>query len=337
MTGLARSCRHISSTRARAAAGSVSARSSSISLPWRTSPISAKPRPFNALPIALPCGSRTPGFRLIWTRAFIAKLLPWPLLQRFRRLEVAGAAFGQDAEAARHFLVALLDPAEILAEPVLVHLLVGARVPQPAIVRADLVGNHDAHLVVAVKPAEFQLEIDQADVDAEKQPGQEVVDPQRDLHDFVEILGAGPAEGGDVFLGNQWIAQFVLLQIIFDDRARQHRALGYPEALRQRAGGGVADDDRDRDDLDLAHQLLAHVEPAHEMGRDPDLGQPGHQEFADPVVEDALAGDRAALLIVEGAGVVLEILDEGAGFGALEQQLGLAFVDLPTPRHYRFR
>src|SRR6267154_1192730 len=180
MTGLARSCRHISSTRARAAAGSVSARSSSISLPWRTSPISAKPRPFNALPIAL----------------------PWPLLQRFGRLEVAGAAFGQDAEAARHFLVALLDPAEILAEPVLVHLLVGARVPQPAIVRADLVGNHDAHLVVAVKPAELQLEIDQADVDAEKQPGQEVVDPQRDLHDLIEILGAGPAEGGDVLLGN---------------------------------------------------------------------------------------------------------------------------------------
>src|SRR5947207_111389 len=210
MTGLARSCRHISSTRARAAAGSVSASSSSISLPWRTSPTSPKPSPFRALPIALPCGSRTPGFRLIWTRAFISQL-PWPLLQYLRRLEIAGAAFRQDPEAARHLLVALLDPAEILAEAVLVHLLVGAGIPQPAIVRADLVGDDDAHLLIGVKPAEFQLEIDEADVDAEKQPGQEVVDPQRDLHDLVEILGAGPAEGGDVLLGDQRIAQLVLL------------------------------------------------------------------------------------------------------------------------------
>src|SRR5436853_2088741 len=183
MTGLARSCRHISSTRARAAAGSVSASSSSISLPWRTSPTSPKPSPFKALPIAFPCGSRTPGFRLIWTRAFISQL-PWPLLQHLRRLEIARAAFRQDSEAARHLLVALLDPAEILAEAVLVHLLVGAGVPQPAIVRADLIGDDDAYLLIGVEPAEFQLEIDQSDVDAEKQPGQEVVDPQRDLHDL---------------------------------------------------------------------------------------------------------------------------------------------------------
>src|ERR1700704_4443927 len=157
MTGLARSCRHISSTRARAAAGSVSASSSSISLPWRTSPTSAKPSPFRALPIALPCGSRTLGFRLIWTRAFI----PHPLLQHLRRLEIAGAAFRQDPEAARHLLVTFLDPAEILAEAVLVHLLVGAGIPQPAIVRADLVGDDDTHFLVAVQPAELQLEIDE--------------------------------------------------------------------------------------------------------------------------------------------------------------------------------
>src|SRR5438309_2513957 len=214
MTGLARSCRHISSTRARAAAGSVSASSSSISLPWRTSPTSAKPSPFSALPIALPCGSSTPGLRLIWTRALIAPSRA-PLLHQRRCFEVDRPPFRQDAEAARHLAVALLDPAEILAEAVLVHLLVGAGVPQPAIVRADLVGDDDAHLLVGVKPAELQLEIDEADIDAEKQPGQEVVDPERDLHDLVEILGAGPAEGGDVLLGHQRIGQLVLLEIIF--------------------------------------------------------------------------------------------------------------------------
>jgi hypothetical protein len=45
------------------------------------------------------------------------------------------------------------------------------------------------------------------------------------------------------------------------------------------------------------------------------------------VVEHALAGDRAALLRVEGGGVVLEILNERARFGAFEQDLGLALVD----------
>src|SRR5256885_647039 len=176
MTGLARSCLHISSIRARAAAGSVSATSNSISLPWRTSPTSPKPSPFRALPIALPCGSRTPGFKLIWTRAFISQL-PWPLLQHLRCLEIARAAFRQDPEAPRHLLVTLLDPAEILAEAVLVHLLVGAGIPQPAIVRANLVGDDDAHLLVGIEAAELQLEIDQTGAEAEKQPGQGAADP----------------------------------------------------------------------------------------------------------------------------------------------------------------
>jgi len=41
-----------------------------------------------------------------------------------------------------------------------------------------------------------------------------------------------------------------------------------------------------------------------------DLGELHHQVFADAIVKDALAGDGAALLIVEGGGVILEILDE---------------------------
>ena len=60
---------------------------------------------------------------------------------------VARAALGQDAEAAGHFLVGLGDLAEVAAEAVLVQLLVGLDVPEPAIVRADLVGEHDAHVL----------------------------------------------------------------------------------------------------------------------------------------------------------------------------------------------
>ena len=67
-----------------------------------------------------------------------------------------------------------------------------------------------------------------------------------------------------------------------------------PRRLAKRAGRDVAHDDLERDDLDLAHQLLAHVEAAHEMRRHADLVELQHQVFADAVVEHALAGDRAA-------------------------------------------
>ena len=43
------------------------------------------------------------------------------------------------------------------------------------------------------------------------------------------------------------------------------------QALGQRTGGDVADHHFERNDLDLAHQLLAHVEGAQEMGRDAEL------------------------------------------------------------------
>ena len=56
--------------------------------------------------------------------------------------------------------------------------------------------------------------------------------------------------------------------------------------------------------------------------------------LGDAVVEHALAGDRALLLVVEGGGVVLEVLDERAGLGPLEQDLGLAFVDAAAAGHF---
>ena len=52
-----------------------------------------------------------------------------------------------------------------------------------------------------------------------------------------------------------------------------------PKRLASEPADDVAHDDLDRDDLDLAHQLLAHVEPAHEMRRDADLGELQHQDI----------------------------------------------------------
>src|SRR5579883_2532677 len=124
MTVLARSCWHIFSIEARARVASVSASSRSITLPCRTSPTPVKPSEPKAWAIAFPCGSRTPGFSITWTRAFMPASL-----HRLRTLEVAGAAFGQNAEPPRHLLVGFLDPSQILPEAVLVHLLVRLQIP----------------------------------------------------------------------------------------------------------------------------------------------------------------------------------------------------------------
>src|SRR5262249_29837493 len=156
MTVLASSFLHMASTVSRARAWSVSCRSSSMYLPWRTSATLAKPSEPRACWMARPCGSSTPVFNVIWTLAFKGE----PSLHRVRALHVAQAGLRQDAEAARHFLVGLGHPAEVLAEAVLVELLVRLHVPQPAIVRADLVGQDDAHLLVLAEAAELQLEVD---------------------------------------------------------------------------------------------------------------------------------------------------------------------------------
>ena len=145
--------------------------------------------------------------------------------------------------------------------------------------------------------------------------------------------GVGPAEAGDVLLGHHRVVQRVVLVVVLDDRARQAGAFGDAEAGRQAAGGDVANHDLERDDLDLADQLLAHVEAADEVGRDADVVQAHHQVFADAVVQHALAGDHALLGAVAGGGIVLEVLHERAGFGSLEQDLGFALIELSAAGH----
>ena len=136
-----------------------------------------------------------------------------------------------------------------------------------------------------------------------------------------------------MLLRHDRILQRVVLVVILDNRARQPGALGDAQSLRQAASGDVADHDLQRDDFHLANELLAHVQPADEMRRHADFGQPQHEVLADPIVQHALAGDRAFLLGVERGGVVLEILDERTGFGTLEQDLGLALIELPAACH----
>ncbi len=73
---------------------------------------------------------------------------------------------GQHAKAAGDFLISLQQTAEIAAEAVLVQLVGGLQVPQAAAVRADLVREHDAHLIVFPQATELDLEVYQADANA---------------------------------------------------------------------------------------------------------------------------------------------------------------------------
>ena len=130
--------------------------------------------------------------------------------------------------------------------------------------------------------------------------------------------------------GDHRIAKFVRLVIILDDRPGQGRALRDTEPLGQGAGGDVADHDLDRDDLDFPDQLLTHVEAADEVGRNADFRQTRHEVFGNAVVQHSLAGDHAALLIVEGGGIVFEVLHQSARLRSFEQNLCLALVDPPA-------
>ena len=198
----------------------------------------------------------------------------------------------------------------------------------------DLVGDDDPHHLVLEQPAAFHLEIDQTDADAQEQPGEEVVDADGERHDVVDFLRRRPAERGDVLFRHHGVVELVVLVIELDDRARQLGALLDAEALRQRAGRDVPHHHLQRHDLDLANQLLAHVEAADEMGRHPDVVEVLKQVLRNPVVEDALALDHLVFLGIERGRVVLEVLDQGSRLRAFIQDLGLAFINTASTAHW---
>src|SRR5690242_21028891 len=217
------------------------------------------------------CGTPTGRAPKFYPRAgFLAKLREPPsrtilALDQDRTGALRALAFAHYAEALGDLGIGFKEPAEVAAETVLVELLVRLDVPQPAGIRRDLVGDDDAHQVVLPEPAGLHLEIDEPDADAEEQPGEEVVNADRERHDVVDLLRRRPAEGGDVLLRHHRIVELVVLVIELDDRARQLRAFFDAEPLRQRSCGDIAHADLEWNDLDLADQLLAHVEPADEM------------------------------------------------------------------------
>ena len=197
----------------------------------------------------------------------------------------------------------------------------------------DLVRHDDAHHVVFPQPPGLHLEVDETDADAQEQPGEEIIDADRERHDVVDLLRRRPAERRDVLLRHHRVVELVVLVIELDDRARQLRALVDAETRRERAGRDVAHHDLERNDLDLADQLLAHVEPLDEVRRHADLVQVLEHVFRDAVVQHALAVDDLVLLCVEGGRIVLEMLDQRSGLGSFIEDLRLAFIDAATAAH----
>jgi hypothetical protein len=106
-----------------------------------------------------------------------------------------------------------------------------------------------------------------------------------------------------------------------------------PEPFGDGSGRDVAHHNLDGDDLDFADELFTHVQALHEMGRDAHFGKPREDVLGDPVVQDALAFDTVLFLLVERGRVVLEMLHEEAGLGALVENFRLALVDAPPPAH----
>ena len=147
--------------------------------------------------------------------------------------------------------------------------------------------------------------------------------------------GRRPAEGGDVLLRYHRVVERIVLVVELDDRARQLGSFLDAESLRQRAGRDIAHHHFERNDLDLANQLLAHVEPADEMRRHSNVVEVLEDVFRDAIVEHALAFDHLVLFRVEGGRVVLEVLDQCSGLRSLIEDLGLAFVDAATAAHRR--
>src|SRR6056297_791764 len=344
MTVFASSFSHISVTVARAFSASLSARSSSITLPCRTPSTPSNPSWPSACRTASPCGSRTPFLSITCTRAFMVVFL---YLQATRCAAATLAARSVDqrravhrcgalwhhAKPVGHFGIGVRKTTQIAAEHVLVQFLTGLDVPQATAIGADLVGDDEALEIPLIDAADLDLEIHQTNADAIHDPRQEIVDAQRKAQDVIHILLAGPAEGGDMFLGDQRIAQLVVLEAIFHDRTRQLRALVDAKTLGHGARGIVAYDDLERHDLAGPYQLFAHIQPLQEMVGDADIRQSEHEIFRQQVVQHTLALYHGPFFGVEGGRVILEILDDGSRLGTLIERFGLAFVDFLSPRH----
>ena len=143
----------------------------------------------------------------------------------------------------------------------------------------------------------------------------------------MKFLFRRPAEEQSVVFDDERIAESVVLIAHLEERARKLHTLFDAEALAERAGRDVADDDFERDDVDAFDELVRVVYLLHEVRLYAVVGEKLEELRRDLVVENALAAHGRLLLSVESGEAVL-ILDYHIVrvFGRVKS-LGFAFVD----------
>ena len=258
-----------------------------------------------------------------------------PMLGKVKYLARSGILL-QQPQPPCNFLIGFFLTAQIAAKAVLVELFASGHIPQAATIGADFIGENNAAVFAFPHPAKLQFEINQTDVDPGEHAAHEIIHPDSHRGNVLHLFIGRPAEAGDVFLGDQGITQRIILVIILDQCVRQRLTLFDAQPLADRTGSNVADHHFDGNDLNLPNQLLAHVQAADEMGGDANMRKAGEHMFTDAIVDNTLAVDRALFLSIEGGGIILEILDDRARFGAFIEDFGLAFVDLAATGHAAF-
>ncbi len=175
--------------------------------------------------------------------------------------------------------------------------------------------------------AEFKFEIDEDQPLLIEEAGQGRIDLLRVIDQAVDLLLRCPTQGQDMGDRDQRIAKGIVLVGKLDDRLFQEDPLFQTVPFCHGPGHPVPDDHLQREDLKAFDQHLPLVQPFHEMGFDPGRFHLPEQGGGDLVVDDPLIDDRSLLLIVEGRGIILEILDHPVGILCFIKDLGLPFVE----------
>jgi len=127
---------------------------------------------------------------------------------------------------------------------------------------------------------------------------------------------------------HEGVVELVALIGELDGGLVKYDALLHAVAGGKAACGDVADDDLQRDDLDLLDHGIGVGELLHKVGGNALFLQKLHEVVGEPVVDGALSENGALLLAVEGGGVVLIGDDAVIGVFRGKYLLGLAFVKL---------
>src|SRR6185312_5041296 len=88
-------------------------------------------------------------------------VVPGCLLDQTRARGERVVGFHKNTEALGNFAIGIDQAAEILTEAVLVELVARLDVPEAAVVRGNLVGQHDPHGLALIEAAALDLEVDE--------------------------------------------------------------------------------------------------------------------------------------------------------------------------------